>query len=95
MSAGFTRLGRYLPEALLGQSSATETYRARALEPLPAALAQDFILKVLRQEYDHGESASRFIAAVRVLQWTSLPGTAKVVEIGEPPGPIFARRSTG
>jgi hypothetical protein len=90
MSAGFTRLGRYLPEALLGQSSATETYRARALEPLPAALAQDFTLKVLRQEYDHGESASRFIAAVRVLQWTSLPGTAKVVEIGEPPGPIFA-----
>ena len=90
MSAGFARLGRYLPETLLGQSSATETYRARAVEPLPAVDAQDFTLKVLRQELYRDETASRFIDAVRILQWTSLPGTAKVVEIGESPGPIFA-----
>jgi hypothetical protein len=31
-----------------------------------------------------------FVDAARALQWTSLPGTAQVVEIGERPGPVFA-----
>jgi len=90
MSAAGLRLGRYLPEALLGQGSVTLTYRARALEPLSAVDAQVFTLKVVRQEFSHPDIASRFVDAARALQWTSLLGTASVVEIGESPGPVFA-----
>src|ERR1017187_1428277 len=90
MSASCARLGRYLPEVLLGQGSATVTYRARAVEPLSSVDAQIFTLKVLREESPGPEMESRFIDAARALQWSSLPGTAKVVEIGESPGPIFA-----
>ena len=90
MSEGSVRLGRFVPEALLGQGSATLTYRARALEPLSAVDAQIFALKVLRQEPSRPEIETRFIDAARALQWSSLPGAAKVVEIGERPGPIFA-----
>ncbi len=90
MSASSARLGRYLPEALLGQGSMTTTYRARALEPLSAVEAQIFTLKVLRDDLPCSEIASRFVEAARALQWSSLPGTANVVEIGESPGPIFA-----
>ena len=88
MSASCARLGRYLPEAVLGQGSATVTYRARAVEPLSAVEARIFTLKVLREESP--EIESRFVDAARALQWSSLPGTAQVVEIGESPGPIFA-----
>ena len=90
MSAAGLRLGRYLPEAMLGQGSVTVTYRARALEPVPAVDAQVFTLKVLRQECSHPDIESCFVDAARALQWTSLPGTAQVVEIGESPGPVFA-----
>jgi serine/threonine-protein kinase len=90
MSAGSARLGRYVPEALLGQSSLTLTYRARAVESLPSSDAQIFALKVLRQEAASAELESRFVNAARALQWSPLPGTAKVVEIGQSPGPIFA-----
>ena len=90
MSASCARLGRYLPEVLLGQGSATVTYRARAVEPLSSVEAQIFTLKVLREESPGPEIESRFVDAARALQWSSLPGTAKVVEIGESPGPIFA-----
>ena len=90
MSEGSLRLGRYLPEALLGQGNATLTYRARALEPLSAVDAQLFTLKVMRQESPRPDIESRFLDAARALQWSSLPGTANVVEIGERPGPIYA-----
>jgi hypothetical protein len=90
MSAGCARLGRYVPEALLGQGSVTATYRARAFETSSAGDAQIFALKVLRQEAHGAELESRFVGAVRALQWSPLPGTSKVVEIGERPGPIFA-----
>ena len=90
MSQRSVRLGRYVPEALLGQGSATLTYRARVLEPLSAVDAQIFALKVLRQVPSRPEIETRFMDAARALQWSSLPGTAKVVEIGERPGPIFA-----
>jgi serine/threonine-protein kinase len=90
MSAAGLRLGRYLPEALLGQGSVTLTYRARALEPLSAVDAQVFTLKVVRQGSSHPDVASRFVDAARALQWASLPGTAKVVEIGESHGSVFA-----
>ncbi len=90
MSANGARLGRYLPEALLGQGSVTMTYRARALEPLSAVEAQIFTLKVLRDDSPRSEVTSRFVEAARALQWSSLPGTANVVEIGESPGPVFA-----
>src|ERR1019366_4029579 len=83
MSASCARLGRYLPEVMLGQGSATVTYRARAVEPLSSVDAQIFTLKVLREESPGPEMESRFIDAARALQWSSLPGTAKVVEIGD------------
>ena len=90
MSASSARLGPYLPEALLGQGKVTVTYRARAAEHLSAVGAQIFALKVLREESSRPEIESCFVDAARVLQWSSLPGTAQVVEIGERPGPIFA-----
>ena len=90
MSAAGLRLGRYLPEAMLGQGSVTVTYRARALEPVPTVDAQVFAVKVLRQECSHPDIESCFVDAARALQWMSLPGTARVVEIGESPGPVFA-----
>ena len=90
MSAGCLRLGRYLPEALLGQGSMTLTYRARALEPPSSDGAQVFALKVLRQDPPRDGLESRFVAAARALQWSSLLGLAQVVEIGESPGPVFA-----
>lgn len=90
MNAGSARLGRYVPEALLGQGSVTLTYRARALESSSEIDAQIFALKVLRQEAHTAELELRFVDAARALQWSPLPGTAKVVEIGESPGPIFA-----
>jgi hypothetical protein len=90
MSAAGLRLGRYLPEAMLGQGRVTVTYRARALEPGPAGDAQVFALKVLRQEHSHLASELCFVDAARALQWTPLPGTAQVVEIGQSPGPVFA-----
>jgi hypothetical protein len=90
MSAGSARIGRYVPEALLGQGNVTLTYRARMPATSPAGDAQIFALKVLRQEaHGHGRE-SRFVDAVRALQWSSLPGMAKVVEIGDGPGPLFA-----
>src|ERR1039457_5450771 len=61
MSASCARLGRYLPEVLLGQGSATVTYRARAVEPLSSVDAQIFTLKVLREESPGPEMESRFI----------------------------------
>ena len=90
MSAAGLRLGRYLPEALLGQGSVTLTYRARALEPLSSVSAQAFAIKVLRQEPPRPDVESRFVEAARALQWLSLAGTAQVLEIGERPGPVFA-----
>lgn len=90
MSAAQARLGRYVPEAMLGQGSVTLTYRARAVEPLPATDAKVFTLKVLRPEVARADLESRFVDVARRLQWTSLPGTARVVEIGERPGPLFA-----
>jgi serine/threonine protein kinase len=90
MSAAGPRLGRYLPEATLGQGNVTVTYRARALEPVPAVDAQVFTLKVLRTEHAHSDIESCFVDAARVLQWTSLAGTSQVVETGESPGPVFA-----
>ncbi len=91
MTTDYARLGRYQPEALLGQGRVTETFLARTVDPLPAVYGQTFALKVLRQEPDGGRAlATRFIAAARMLQWMSLPGTASVVEIGEGPGPAFA-----
>jgi len=90
MSAGSLRLGRYVPEAMLGQGSATVTYRARSFEPLSSNAAQVFTLKVLRQEASDPDLEVRFVGAARVLQWSSLPGTAQVIEISENPGPVFA-----
>jgi len=90
MNAGCARVGRYAPEALLGQGSVTLTYRARLLEPSSAVDAQIFALKVLRQEVHSAGLEARFVDAARALQWSPLPGTAKVVEIGESPGPTFA-----
>ena len=90
MSASCARLGRYVPEALLGQGSATVTYRARAVEPLSSVAAQIFTLKVLREESPGSETKSRFVDAARALQWSSLPGTAKVVEMGRAPARYFA-----
>jgi len=90
MSAGSLRLGRYLPEAMLGQGSATVTYRARSFEPQSSNQAQVFTVKVLRQEASDPDLEARFVGAARVLQWSSLPGTAQVVEISESPGPVFA-----
>jgi len=90
MTTGYARLGRYQPESLLGQGRVTETLLARTVDPLPAVYGRTFALKVLRQEADCRELATRFIDAARTLQWMSLPGTASVVEIGEGPGPVFA-----
>jgi len=90
MSAVCAQVGRYVPEALLGQSSATRTFRARGLESSSTGGAQIVALKVLRQEAQSAGLESRFVDAARALQWSSMPGTAKVVEIGESPGPIFA-----
>jgi serine/threonine protein kinase len=90
MSASRARLGRYLPEALLGQGSVTLTYRARVVEPLSTVDAKIFTLKVLRQEAQGADIESRFVDAARALQWSPLPGTAQVVEIGQSPGPVFA-----
>jgi hypothetical protein len=90
MSAGSAQIGRYVPVALLGQGRVTLTYRARLMVPSCAGNELVFVLKVLRQEAHSTKLESRFIEAARALQWSSLPGTAKVVEIGENPGPIFA-----
>jgi serine/threonine protein kinase len=90
MSARCTRLGRYLPEALLGQGSMTLTYRAHAAEPLSGIDAQIFTLKVLREESPRPGIEARFVSAARALQSSSLAGTARVVEIGKGPGAIFA-----
>ena len=89
MSAGGARLGRYVPEAMLGQGNATLTYRARAVEPVPSSTAKIFTLKVLRPEAARDGIEARLVDVARLLQWTSLPGIAKLVEIGERPGPIF------
>ncbi len=90
MSAKFARLGRYQPEALLGRSSVTETFRAQLLEVSPGEKAQAFVLKVLRQGEHRAEVELRFIAAARMLQRRSLPGTAPVFEIGDRADALFA-----
>ncbi len=90
MSAGFPRLGRYVPQARLGQSRATETFRARTDQPVPGTSAQDFTLKVLRPLPDEPDLPARFVAAARVLQWMSSPGTPAVVEIVDGPTPFVA-----
>ena len=89
MSAGGARLGRYVPEAMLGQGNVTLTYRARAIEPVPSSEAKIFTLKVLRPEAAHDGIEARLVDVARRLQWISLPGIAKLVEIGERPGPLF------
>jgi hypothetical protein len=89
MSAGGARLGRYVPEAMLGQGNVTLTYRARAVEPVPASTAKIFTLKVLRPEAAGDAIEARLVDVARMLQWLSLPGIAKLVEIGERPGPLF------
>jgi|GEM_PF-1776847 len=89
MSAAGARLGRYVPEAMLGQGNVTLTYRARAVEPVPASTAKIFTLKVLRPEAASEDIEARLVNVARMLQWTSLPGVAKLVEIGERPGPLF------
>lgn len=83
MSEKFARVGRYQPEALLGRSNVTETYRARLGEVLPGEKAHAFSLKVLRQGEHRAEVELRFIAAARMLQRRPLPGTAGVFEIGD------------
>lgn len=89
MSAAGARLGRYVPEAMLGQGNITLTYRARAVEPVPASTAKIFTLKVFRPEAACDAIEARLVDVARMLQWTSLPGIAKLVEIGERPGPLF------
>ena len=84
------RIGRYQPEAVLGQGILTVTYRARALEPLPAVETRDFTLKVMRNEYRRPELENRFLTVARALQWSTPPGTANVVEIGESHEAVFA-----
>ena len=89
MSAKFARLGRYQPEALLGRSSVTETFRAHLLEVSPGEKAQAFVLKVLRQGEHRAEVELRFIAAARMLQRRPLLGAAPVFEIGARPEEVF------
>ena len=77
---------------MLGQGSVTLTCRARAVEPVPASTAKLFTLKVLRPEAAGDAIEARLVDVARMLQYvraTSLPGIAKLVEIGERPGPLF------
>ena len=89
MSEKFARVGRYQPDALLGRSNVTETYRARLVESLPGEKANAFSLKVLRQGEHRAEVELRFIAAARMLQRRPLPGTAGVFEIGDRPEAVY------
>jgi serine/threonine protein kinase len=90
MSARFARVGRYQPEALLGRSNVTETFRARLVEVLPGEKGRTFSLKVLRQGEHRAEVELRFIAAARMLQRRPLPGTAGVFEIGDRAEAVYA-----
>jgi hypothetical protein len=89
MAAGARRIGRYLPFAVLGQRKLLETFRARAEGAEPSA-QPGFVLKVLRKEMCGPALVTRFLDAMRILRWTSLPGLPSAVEIGEGPGPVFA-----
>jgi serine/threonine protein kinase len=89
MAAEALRIGRYVPLALLGHGKLLETFRARVEDAEPST-QPGFVLKVLRKEACRPALVNRFLDAMRILRWTSLPGLPGVVEIGEGPGPIFA-----
>lgn len=86
------RIGRFEPDALLGQDTAIETYRARDGEATPDEGQPMYVLKVVKSEILDGNTAiaTDFVNAVRALTGTILPGIATAVEIGETPGPVFA-----
>jgi hypothetical protein len=92
MPAAASRIGQYLPLALLGQRKLVETFRARAGEDgaREGQAQQAFVLKVLRKEACGAASIARFLDTVRMLRWSSLAGLPSLVEIGEGPGPVFA-----
>jgi serine/threonine-protein kinase len=86
------RIGRFEPDALLGQDTAVETYRARDVEALPGEEQQTYVLKVMKPASFDGNAAiaSNFTDAVRSFSGIILPGIATPIEIGEAPGPVFA-----
>jgi len=89
MPATASRIGRYLPLAVLGQRRLIDTVRARADDAAGAA-PSGVVLKVLRKASCGPALIARFLETVRMLRWTSLPGLPNLLDIGEAPGPVFA-----
>jgi hypothetical protein len=90
MAAAASRIGRYLPLAVLGQRRLIDTVRACADDAPGGASQSSVVLKVLRKASCGPDIIARFLETVRMLRWTSLPGLPNLVDIGEDPGPIFA-----
>lgn len=89
MNAMAARLGHYQPILRLGGGPLVETVRARGADNAEPGKA-DVTLKILKRVGGPPDVEERFVSAMRALQWTTVVGTAPVVEIGEGPGPIFA-----
>lgn len=80
---------RYLIEDLFGEGSVGLVYRATDLH-----LQRPVAIKVLREEYAHGEILERFFREARVLSRLAHPNVVSVNDFGLAPPPGGRKRAT-